>query len=30
MVYKQKTSFTIFGWNFMNIINVIQMKKAAK
>jgi len=30
MVYKTKTTFTIFGWTIMNIINVIQMKKAAK
>lgn len=30
MVLKEKTTFTIFGWNFMNIVNVIQLKKVSK
>ena len=27
MVLKEKTTFTIFGWSFMNIVNIIQLKK---
>ena len=30
MVYKKKPVFYYFWMEFMNIINVIQMKKAAK
>lgn len=30
MVLKEKTSFTIFGWHIMSIVNIIQLKRVSK